>query len=1041
MIRRILRSTVVLIALVAAYQAYVTFAVPQMEPSLALQQKRKTSQDDRDRAGRSVSNYQLLLRNYFPAGHWSQSGTPKILGNASEQGILVIDSYTRHEEQSVGETSVTQLDINRFALLVFPTPLREGLTPPRDTIILEAPQGAKLQFDDFHPERGRIGQITRGSFPGKITIRSDMREPGPEDDLLVEAADLEMNSKLLYSNSPVRFRLGPNVGGGRELEIRFLVDEHKRPRDQGFKMSSFESLEIRRDVRMRMQLETSSLLPGKANAGSQADKGNATSEPKPPVEVTCSGPFLFDFVLYRASVDRDVEVRQLNPNGPSDQLSCNQLDIHFAPRPRPAGTTEQVVAESGDQQHRDLGRLEPSVIVAQGHPVVIVSPAKSAEARGDRIQIALRDQRVRIEGGRDAVLVSGDNVLRAPTIDYQHPESDAGPMLGRFQATGPGTLHYVPDPEKPQQVFRAAWQKSVQLGREKGQPVLVLDGRPQFGIADAGSLAADQIRVYLRELDGKSGAGIAISSGSSQNSKLRIAPDRLVAVGNVEIASPQMTGRTGKLTATFRIKPAAPADGSQPASTGGGPLIPTSGAEQSGQRFNIDANEVRLDVDLMGQSASPSAIECVGNVAFREVPAVQTDQQPMEIRGGHLTVDQLQEKTPHIILRGAAPGEQPGEKLAQIAGRGMTMLVDSFEAEGRDSRLWSDGHGRATMLVTRDLQGRASNQPFPLDITWQGGMQFDGRTITFNDQVLVASDDSKLRCDRLSATLTAPIQFGQPIDQANINLSEIDCQGQVRIDSLTRDTGGVTSHERAQLARLTINQQTGAISGAGPGVLRSTRFGSGLAALTGPQDPAAPQLVSPPPGAAGSKLNFLRVDFHDGLSGNLYTRELKFFKLIRTVYGPVDAWEQELDLNRPEDLPPDSMTLTCDELRLNEDPIASRAAAKPGDGNRPIGYVQMRAHGNVKIAGELPGQGDFTVEAETASYEQAKDAFILEGNTRMPAKLWRRTKEGVNRPPAEAQWIRYVRSTNEAEVKGIQFIEITPDDVESARRPTTPRSK
>ena len=129
--------------------------------------------------------------------------------------------------------------------------------------------------------------------------------------------------------------------------------------------------------------------------------------------------------------------------------------------------------------------------------------SKSAEARGDRIQIALRDQRVRIEGGNDAVLVSGDNVLRAPTIDYQHPESDDGPTLGRFRATGPGTLHYVPDSQKPQQVLRAAWQTSVQLGREKGQPVLALDGRPQFGMADAGALSADQIRVYLRELEGE----------------------------------------------------------------------------------------------------------------------------------------------------------------------------------------------------------------------------------------------------------------------------------------------------------------------------------------------------------------------------------------------------------------------------------------------------------------------------------------------------------------------------------------------------------
>ena len=153
---------------------------------------------------------------------------------------------------------------------MFPTPPREGITPPRDAIILEAPQGAQLKFDDFRPELGRIGQITGGQFPGRITIRSDMREPGPEDDLLIETADLEMNTKLLYTSSPVRFRMGQNVGGGRELEIRFLADEHVQPNDQGLKIAGIDSLEIRRDVQMRLQLETDSLLPGGKEARAEA---------------------------------------------------------------------------------------------------------------------------------------------------------------------------------------------------------------------------------------------------------------------------------------------------------------------------------------------------------------------------------------------------------------------------------------------------------------------------------------------------------------------------------------------------------------------------------------------------------------------------------------------------------------------------------------------------------------------------------------------------------------------------------------------------
>ena len=86
----------------------------------------------------------------------------------------------------------------------------------------------------------------------------------------------------------------------------------------------------------------------------------------------------------------------------------------------------------------------------------------------------------------------------------------------------------------------------------------------------------------------------------------------------------------------------------------------------------------------------------------------------------------------------------------------------------------------------------------------------------------------------------------------------------------------------------------------------------------------------------------------------------------------------------------------------------------------------MQAKGDVRIEGQVPAQGEFSVQADRASYEQAKDAFILEGNTRTPAKLWRRTRAGVDSPPTEARKIRYVRSTGEVKVDGIQYFEITP---------------
>src|SRR4029077_17014833 len=156
--------------------------------------------------------------------------------------MLVLDDYERHDDNRV--------DMSHFALVMFPTPRDQGATPPRDAIILEAPQGAHLQFDEhFHPERGQLGQILHGVFPGPITIHSDMKNPGPDDDLLVETSDVEMNPKLLVSPNEVRFRLGANVGSGRELEIRLLKDEQSESKSGGLKIAGIETLEIRREVK------------------------------------------------------------------------------------------------------------------------------------------------------------------------------------------------------------------------------------------------------------------------------------------------------------------------------------------------------------------------------------------------------------------------------------------------------------------------------------------------------------------------------------------------------------------------------------------------------------------------------------------------------------------------------------------------------------------------------------------------------------------------------------------------------------------------
>ncbi|HEX5470471.1 MAG TPA: hypothetical protein VFW73_01225, partial [Lacipirellulaceae bacterium] len=461
-------------------------------------------------------------------------------------------------------------------------------------------------------------------------------------------------------------------------------------------------------------------------------------------------------------------------------------------------------------------------------------------------------------------------------------------------------------------------------------------------------------------------------------------------------------------------------------------------ADQPQPTYHIDADRMQLNVIMKGQTTVPSTLTCDGNILIRDVSQTAAAQQPLEVRGGHLFVDQLETKAPHAILNGAHSG---GSRVAQLSARGVTLLTDTVQMDGHENRMWSDGPGEATMLMARDLQGNASATPTPVKIQWQGGLQFDGQVITFDRDVVVTSADSTMHCDRMLATLLAPIKFGQHVEQTATSLHQVECLGRVTIDNLSRDMGGLTAHDRVQLGRLTINQQTGEVYGEGRGVISSTRYGAGLGPLGGA--PAAPTRAStlPPAGASGSKLHFLRVEFHSGLKGNLYTREVTFLDRVRAVFGPVDSWEQELDLARPESLPPESMTLTSNYLRINEDPLSARTAPSPNStGGKPMGPLQLQAQGDVRIDGQTLGQGEFTIQSDRASYDQAKDMFIVEGDERTPAKLWRRPQTGTMGPPVEARRFKYNRSTNTPQIDGFKYLEFGPDDLQKAQQTTPTRS-
>jgi hypothetical protein len=107
---------------------------------------------------------------------------------------------------------------------------------------------------------------------------------------------------------------------------------------------------------------------------------------------------------------------------------------------------------------------------------------------------------------------------------------------------------------------------------------------------------------------------------------------------------------------------------------------------------------------------------------------------------------------------------------------------------------------------------------------------------------------------------------------------------------------------------------------------------------------------------------------------------------------------------------PDTFWLTSDSLQLSESPLARLLPPKPDGTRRKFGLVDLQAQGNVVFEGEHPKKGAFTLRGQTATFDQAKYLFILQGDAATPATVtYQQTVGGPQQPqPAKAfyYWLK-----------------------------------
>ncbi|MGQ9573869.1 MAG: hypothetical protein ACUVUC_00995 [Thermoguttaceae bacterium] len=937
------------------------------------------------------------------AGRWQADSPVELLGPpdrlAGLRGLFQPDAWELNEQTLILESDrvkllwrdLTDLGGGKLQLVPCTMILLPGAPGPEQAsraLILQAPEGALLTFDrPLDLRRGEVGRLKAGRLPGRVTLRSQGKLPGPEDDLLATASDIEITHQRLWTAQPIQFAWGRNYGRGADAEVAFFPAEPMGSAgEHGLNIGGVDKVTVRRIERLCLDLGRGNFLLGRSSRPADRSTGRPVDVQ---VEITCRGPMEFDPGAQVVTVRDHVDVFQVHPNGPSDQISGELLAVQFGRRRRWPASPE-VGSAPPARQAGPLAGLEPRRIEVRGNPVMVRAPSRQIEARAERLQYDLDSDRLELEGPEGSFVRQGPNAIYASQLDYRFDRSG---RLGEAAATGPGRLALQAGGQAAQPLV-AEWGQQLRLQPQGHEHVVSLSGGGKLTYGILGTLKAAQIHVWLQEVP-----------ASQDRQQTQIVADRVLAQRDVEIQSPQFSGTVSELGVWFEPpgpdwqprseqQPAVGGPGRAPAPGGSGgasgsvgwppqtqPRVPTTrltGAFAA-QHFHLEANLLKARVVQAGPQAELAELVLEQDVRLTETRTPQAEEKPIQITGDRIHVVEASRPYAAATVTG---------RSARVQGRGLALSGPVIHLNGGTNQLRVEGPGQLELPLDRDLGGRPLRDRRPLAIAWQHRMVLDGRTAIFEESVDAAVAGQRLRAEAVEAVFAQPIRLADPHRQPRPELQRLCCRGGVLLEGAEFENGQQVSLERLGLTELEVELPSGKVRGGGPGRVTSVRR-----EMPGPTQP---ELVAGRPSQAGPEaqkpLNCLDIRFRGSLAGNLHHRQLVFQDQVRAVYAPASSWQSVPQTDDPAQLGPDGIILRCDRLAAVQMPV-------------PVGGVRgwdLEATGNTIVEG-----ASFVARAVRISYEQGKGKLVLEGDGRADAILALQRRPGDRASEYRAQQISY----------------------------------
>ena len=991
---RPVRVVVSFCLVLGAFWAYKTVAVPLIEPSIELHGGEPVTVDMVERARNAARARLAKVEGFFEPGRWERDN-PMIL--ESDRAKLLLKEYhvlKKGDEdvakliaQSTAEQKIVipehTLKLVPCTILFYPkeTSRTEGGEP--NVIILQA-DSALVHFDrPVDLGKGDIGKITGGRIDGPVLIRGASGAAGQQDDLLVTTRDVQITEDRIFTPHEVQFRVGRNHGQGQELQIG-LTASNQKTGSSGPEIGGVEYLELVRNVHMQIQPSDQGILPGdrKAKRGPFAPGLNSSA----PVDVTCQGPFRFDVTRNVATFHDRVNVLRNNPGAPVDQLNCQQLSIYF----ERAANRDNGAAVAGVPDSSDVAGLEPRRLEALGNPVTIRAPSTKSEARGRRLDYDIPSRQIIIEGDDGVILKQDFSEIQSRRIEYT-PAAVEG-SVGQLNATGPGWFRGNLDGTP----LKAEWQTQLAVQPTDGSKVLSLTGGSHLNSAPTGDLWANDIHLWFSDMPEAAGV---VPQQDAKTPLRGVTPERMKATGQVQFDSPQLSGHTEELALWFTPRLASsgqvsPALGSAANQTTieNMPGSQPNGQQDSVRKFDMNGAVVHVQLGLVAERPQVEHATVKGAASLKEIASANPNDAPMTITGDELQLTNAHSPTGTVAVVGAP---------AEVEAGGMKMVGTNIQLNRAQNRLWIDGVGKMLLPIDRDFEGRQLPQPQLIEVAWRGGMDFDGLTATYRDQVIVESQEQTIRTEELKVTLRKRINFSdmQKVDSSRTEVEQVACLGAFSMETRTFQDNRLRASEHLASSDLVVNQTTGVISASGPGRVISRRIGA-------PSTLTAAPMSAPPP---ADQLNFTQIDFQNGMTGNVHQRQMTFHRQVRTVHGPILKWDDTIDaeLHGPRK---DELLMKCDQLTVSQIRRGPQQTS-----------TEMSALGNAKVETDT-----FDASANRISFSEEKKQIVMDTASELGHRglVQLRSRLASTKGDISATKVTYWTDTKQVEVNSLGSVNL-----------------